>query len=183
MLAAAEAQGIGQDEVYLTGHSLGAAEAEYVAAQLDLPGETYGAPGIPADAIPAAPLSLPVNHVERGDPVGNYSANPDVLNGALFSDDILRFGAPNYLGDPLAGTALAAAGAQFESGTTPAQNAAGLVALAGLASQYHVLTTYAADLDVTLDDPDAFSEPDIAALMAAAGAIPTTSAVVESFLA
>jgi hypothetical protein len=182
VLAAAQAQGSGLDAVYLTGHSLGAAETEFVAAQLSLPGETYGAPGIPAAAIPPGRPSLLVNYVERGDPVGNYSAEPDVLNGFVFSDDILRFGEPTYLGDPLAGAALAVAGAQFGPGTTPDQNAAGLVTLAGLASQYHVLTTYAADLGVTLEDADESGLADIAAMLPSIESI-LQSATAEPFLA
>ena len=66
-------------------------------------GETYGGPGIPADAVPPSAVSRLTNYVERGDPIGNYSANPDVLNGFLFSDDILRFGSPTYLRGLLAG--------------------------------------------------------------------------------
>jgi hypothetical protein len=173
VIAAAEAQGIGGDDVYLTGHSLGAAEAQYVAAQLDLAGETYGGPGIPADAVPPSAVSRLTNYVERGDPIGNYSADPDVLNGFLFGDDILRFGSPTYLGGLLAGAALEAAGALFGPGTTPAQNAAGLTALAGLADEYHPLATYADDLGVTLDDPGAYGSvgPDAARWFAAAHAV------------
>lgn len=150
---AALAQGIPATEIFVTGHSLGGAEAAYVAAQLDLPGETYGAPGIAAAAIPEGAISQLVNYVERGDPVGNYSANPDLLNGFLQSQQILRFGEPSYLGDLLPGLALIAVGEQFGPGTTPEENAAGLAALVGLAAEYHVLGTYAADLGVTLEDP------------------------------
>ncbi|WP_431271683.1 hypothetical protein [Dankookia sp. P2] len=155
-LAAAAALGIPETAVFLTGHSLGG-EALFVAAQLDLAGETYGAPGIPAATIPAGAVSQLTNYVERGDPVGNYSAVPDVLNGFVQSPDILRFGPPSYLGGEAAGLALQAAGLLFGPGTTPDENAAGTVAIGGLASQYHVLTTYAADLDVTLQNP---GEPD-----------------------
>jgi hypothetical protein len=156
VLEAAETRGIAAEEVFLTGHSLGGAEAQYVAAQLGLAGETFGAPGIPAADIPAGSASELVNHVEYGDPIGNYSANPNRLNGFLHSDDILRFGEPTYVGDPLAALALEAAGALFGPGTTPEQNAEGLALLAGLAEEFHVLTAYARDLSVTLDDPDPF---------------------------
>jgi hypothetical protein len=154
VLEAAEARGIAAGEVFLTGHSLGGAEAQYVAAQLGLAGETFGGPGIPAADIPAGSVSELVNYVEYGDPFGNYSANPNRINGFLYSDDILRYGEPTYVGDPLAVLALEAAGALFGPGTTPEQNAEGLALIAGLAEEYHVLTTYAADLGVTLDDPD-----------------------------
>ena len=50
-------------------------------------------------------------------------------------------------------TILQAAGALFGPDSTPDENAAGLAALGALARQYHVLTTYAADLGVTLQNP------------------------------
>ncbi|MBL6457435.1 ETX/MTX2 family pore-forming toxin [Belnapia sp. T6] len=154
VLAAAASQGIGAEDVFITGHSLGAAEAQYVAAQLGLAGQTYGGPGIAASTIPADATSRLVNYVEYGDPIGNYSANPNLLNGFLFSDDILRFGTPVYIGDPLARVALEDAGALFGPGTTREQNAEGLAAIATLESQYHPLTTHAGDLGVVLADPD-----------------------------
>ena len=80
VIAAAGAQGIGRDKIYVTGHSLGGAEAAYVAAQLDLPGETYGAPGISASFIPPLAGSQLVNYVEHGDPVGKLQ--PRHVRGA-----------------------------------------------------------------------------------------------------
>jgi hypothetical protein len=151
-LAAAAAQGIPETAFYITGHSLGGAVAAFVAAQLNLPGETFGAPGILAAAIPTGMASKLTNYVEYGDTVGNYSAEPDVLNGFVQSPDILRFGPPSYIGDPLAALALEAAGQLFGPGTTEEENEEGLVALGALATQYHVLTTYALDLGVTLQN-------------------------------
>ncbi len=49
--AVAAAQGISQSSVFVDGHSLGGAEAEYVAAQTGLAGDTFGAPGIAAGDI------------------------------------------------------------------------------------------------------------------------------------
>jgi hypothetical protein len=153
-LLAAAAEGIAPGDVFVTGHSLGAGTAMYVAARLDLAGMTFAAPGIAAAAIPAGGAeSKLVNYVEYGDPVGNYSANPPVLGDFLYSPDILRFGEASYIGDPLGGLGLAAAASLFAPGATEAQQAAGLAALAGLAAEYHPLTTYAADLGVTLADP------------------------------
>ena len=157
VLQAAEAQGIGAADVFVTGHSLGGAEAEYVSAKLGLDGQTYGAPGIPAADIPGASQPLPTDYVEYGDPVGNYSAKPNFLGGFLSSDQILRFGDAAYIGDPFARAGLEVAGALFGPGTTPAQNTEGLGLLAGLAAEDHVLTQYAADLGVTLSDPGAYA--------------------------
>lgn len=172
-LTAAEGQGIAADDVFVTGHSLGAGEAAYAAATFGLAGQTFAAPGIPAGVIPAGRVSELTNFVERGDPVGNYSANPNYLGDFLYSDQILRFGDATYIGNPLARLALEAAGALFGPGTTPQRNAEGLGLLAGLAAEYHVLTTYAEDLGVTLDDPDAYGGIglDAAGLLAAVRAL------------
>lgn len=66
---------------------------------------------------------------------------------------------------------LEAAGALFGSGTTPAENATGLGLLAGLVAKYHVLTAYAADLGVTLDDPGALGNA-TGVLAALSGSVP-----------
>jgi hypothetical protein len=150
VLEAAGARGIAAEDVFLTGHSLGGAEAEYVAAQLGLAGTTFGAPGIPAASIPEGAVAHLANYVERGDPVGNYSANPNLLDGFLFSDQILRFGEPTYLGEPIEGAALAYAGSLFGPDATAQDRLEGLGLLAGLAAEFHVLATYAADLGVPL---------------------------------
>jgi hypothetical protein len=172
VLAAAEARGIAAGDVFVTGHSLGGAEAAYVAAQLGLAGATFGAPGIPAAAIPQGAASRLVNYVEYGDPVGNYSANPNRLDGFLFSDQILRFGAPTYLGDAaVEGAALEFAGALFGPGATAQDRLEGLGLLAGLAAEFHVLTAYAADLGVPLGGRSADGAPagDAAGLQAPGG--------------
>ncbi|GJD48246.1 hypothetical protein OPKNFCMD_0963 [Methylobacterium crusticola] len=161
VLAATDAQHIARDHVTVTGHSLGAGEAAYVAARENLGGTTFAAPGLPPGAVPAAasPEDL-TNYVEFGDPVANYSATPVNYEGAfLFEDGIARYGDPTYVGvdsekDLLRG-ALGAAGAQFEPGTTVAQRAAGLAAFGALAAEYHPLTTYGGDLDLASSVPEA----------------------------
>ena len=92
-------KGIGAGDVFITGHSLGGAEAQYVAAQLDLPGVTFGGPGIPAaDTNPDRPSRL-TNYVEHGDPVGNYAANPPRYLGSIVSSDTIRhFGGQSLIG-------------------------------------------------------------------------------------
>ncbi|MBX9699795.1 MAG: hypothetical protein K2X74_10170 [Acetobacteraceae bacterium] len=152
-LLAAAGAGIAAEDVFVTGHSLGAGIAMHVGAVLDMAGMTFAAPGITAATIPPGQPSRLVNYVEYGDPVGNYSANPDVLGAFVQSPDILRYGDATYVGDPLAAVSLAAAGSLFGPGTTPAENAAGIVALAALAAEYHPLERYAADLGVVLADP------------------------------
>jgi hypothetical protein len=63
---------LGSNPIYLTGHSLGGAEAQDVAFVID-PGEsgvTFGAPG---DPRLTAPVNAPnfINYVDYGDPVGH----------------------------------------------------------------------------------------------------------------
>ncbi len=66
---------LGSNPIYLTGHSLGGAEAENVAFILDpsgnMGGATFGAPG---DPTLQAPVQAPnfINYVDYGDPVGNF---------------------------------------------------------------------------------------------------------------
>lgn len=163
-IAAARAQGYAADDIVLSGHSLGAAEVEYVAAQLDLAGETYGAPGIPRSAIPAGQSSELVNYVEYGDPVGNYNADPNPLGDFLYSDQIVRFGSATYLGHASDRDQLELAGSFFGPGTSDEDHFAGYVLLADAAYQHHLLTHYAHDLHVRLDSvsgPDALTAAQI----------------------
>lgn len=153
-IAAAKAQGFAAEDIFLSGHSLGAAQVQYVAAQLDLAGESYGGPGIPASTIPAGQTSELVNYVEYGDPVGNYNADPNPLGDFLYSDQIVRYGSASYIGDPLDVLQLNIAAEFFGPGTTDAENAAGLAILADAAYDHHLLVHYAADLDVNLPSAD-----------------------------
>jgi hypothetical protein len=63
----------GSRPIYLTGHSLGGAEAEYVASRDHLSGVTFAAPGTLApsynDPVPGQSF---VNYVDWGDPIGNF---------------------------------------------------------------------------------------------------------------
>ncbi|MCK1431072.1 Mbeg1-like protein [Bradyrhizobium sp. 87] len=69
--------------IYLTGHSLGGAEAEYAASQLALDphyanrvhGDTFAAPGILGAFAPDKPLDTFTNFVDFGDPVGNFGGH------------------------------------------------------------------------------------------------------------
>lgn len=69
----------GSHPIYVTGHSLGGLEAEYVASQLDFiqGGATFGAPGLPG--YYSNPLGVGsgafVDYVDYGDPVGNYASD------------------------------------------------------------------------------------------------------------
>ena len=143
-LAVAAAQGISPNDVFVDGHSLGGAEAEYVAANTGLSGDTFGAPGIASADIAPREASHLTNLVDFGDPVGNYSANPDLLGNFLASDQIERFGAPTYLGSPSDARALSTAGRIF--GQTDVGTAVSLGILGHALVNHHLLDSYAADL-------------------------------------
>jgi hypothetical protein len=147
-----ETQGVSRENVFVTGHSLGGAEAEYVAAQLDLGGATFGAPGIHASAVPEGSTPELMNYVVYGDPVGNYSADrPNRLSNILFSDDIHHFGEVQYIGSPVGGLQLDAANALLAPNRTDAEKLAGLGLLVD-AVKYHLIPSYE---DALQSDADA----------------------------
>jgi hypothetical protein len=138
VLEAAEAQGIPRENVFVTGHSLGAAEAEYVAAQLDLAGATFGAPGIHASAIPEGSTPDLVNYVVHGDPFGNYSADPpNRLSNLLYSNDILHVGKVVYIGSPVGGLQLDTANVLLAPNSTDAEKLAGFGLLVDAVKYHH----------------------------------------------
>ena len=69
----AAAKGIASSNVFVTGHSLGGIEAEYVAQQTGLGGVAFESTGIPGSD--GSGNSNFANIVTYGDPVGNYSSD------------------------------------------------------------------------------------------------------------
>ena len=150
VIKAAARQGITKSNVFVAGHSLGAAETEYVAAQVGLSGETFGAPGIPAADVTANPGQL-VDYVEYGDPVGNYASQPPVEGRFIWSDGIDHVGTVKYLGSVLDASSLVLAGILFGTGDAATATALGLLAADFVA--FHRVAVYAADLGVVLSNP------------------------------
>lgn len=154
----AAAQGIGRSNVFLAGHSLGAADAEFVATKTGLAGTTFGTPGISTSIFGSKPSQL-TNYVEFGDPVGNYANNADYpfpgppLGPIVLNGTIQHYGGQSLLGNqfpdqlPLVGAAAA-----FALNTEAGFAAAG-TALAG-ALYFHQLQVYADSLHVTLGSTD-----------------------------
>jgi hypothetical protein len=68
-------QDISSSNVFVTGHSLGGIEAEYVAQQTGLGGIGFEPTGIPKSATTAGNGSNFVDVVTYGDSVGNYSSD------------------------------------------------------------------------------------------------------------
>lgn len=146
--AAAESQGIAASDIFVAGHSSGGAVAEYVAVKTGLGGTTFGAPGIPAADINTGLPSHLTNYVDYGDPVGNYSDNPDRVGNLLLGEGIERYGRATYVGQPSDAVPLAAAGRLF--GTSRFGTAAAVGILAKGIADHHLLADYAADLGTTL---------------------------------
>lgn len=123
-------QNLGSNPIYLTGHSLGGAEAQDVAFIIN-PGEnvsgvTFGAPG---DPTLSAPVKTPnfIDYVDYGDPVGNFGNH---------------FGTVQHVGSPLNATVLTVA--EIEALVTHG------LSLAEVAGIFHPLTHYASDLGLHL---------------------------------
>jgi serralysin len=156
VISAAEAAGYTTSDIFLAGHSLGAAEAEYVATQTGLSGTTFGTPGIPTGDIPATTPSQFTDYVERGDPVGNYAVGWNDFD-LLQTQNVQHFGTALPLGSYESASLLYLANATYvtaENAPTKVEELAGIAATVALldkaAVDYHALLTYATDLGVTV---------------------------------
>ena len=156
VIAQAAAQGISKDDIFVTGHSLGAAEAEYADVATGLRGATFGTPGISSDFVPPGSTSGLTNYVEDGDPVGNYAyTGPASPEGAfIYSDKIGHFGATKYIGHAVDSAPLYIAGAAYGTGKPALQDAA-LALLLGAAAEFHPISVYADTLHHPLINPPA----------------------------
>lgn len=156
VIAAAEGAGYSKSAIFLAGHSLGAAEAEYAAIQTGLSGMTFGTPGLPSAEIPT-PLGVSfTDYVERGDPVGNYAYGWNDF-ALLQTQNVQHLGDAQALGTYASAALLYSANLTYAAALeapTRVEEVAGLVATVGLlgeaAVKYHALLTYAADLGVTV---------------------------------
>jgi hypothetical protein len=148
-IADAESQGYKKTDIYLDGHSLGGADAEYVASQLAIPGTTFGAPGIPAGDITSGATPSITDYVELGDPVGNY-AQGGSEGSIVQSDNIVHYGTVGWIGSYLGIVPLTTAAIAYDAGDYATAIAALAVAL-----PFHLLGTYADSLGAPpLDNGD-----------------------------
>jgi hypothetical protein len=74
VIGIANQQGVTTDNIFVTGHSLGGAEAEAAASATGLGGVTFAAPGVPNYSNAGAQPNL-TNYVEYGDSVANYASD------------------------------------------------------------------------------------------------------------
>lgn len=119
----AEERGSAPAPIYVTGHSLGGAEAEYVALQnnFTVGGAAFGAPGI-AQYTNSSPPANFVSYVAYGDPVANYAS--DVRGETGFApttgmDHVTSGLSPVLVGVPANAANLALASLAFNANLPP----------------------------------------------------------------
>jgi hypothetical protein len=146
---AAGALGYGADPIYVTGHSLGGTEAEAAAIALNSSVQggfisgavTFGATGVPGYLSPGGNNDF-INYVDYGDVVGNF-ANDSLSELSLLAAAVKmgsHFGSVDQVGSPLNAALIAAAFATDD-----------VEALGALIVNYHILSNYAADLNLAFD--------------------------------
>jgi hypothetical protein len=147
VIQAAAGQGISTDNIFVTGHSRGGAEAESVAANLGLGGATFGAPGVPQFTTSGGNSNL-TDYVDYGDPVGNFAS--DTVSGAqLAGPNMDHVGNVVMVGNIANQQGLLDAGYALNNDT---DGSAGPYVLGILAGQLgdHMLGNYANDLNSPL---------------------------------
>jgi hypothetical protein len=149
----ANAEGYATSNVFVTGHSLGGIEAEYVASQTGLAGMAFEPTGLPAADITSAGSNF-VDIVEYGDPVGNYAS--DVAGEQPFGPAYVAGGGkvPHYgnivfIGNPADQTTLSHDMAAW--GKSLLADAGVLLDWAYLELDHHMPGVQAHDLGVTLN--------------------------------
>jgi hypothetical protein len=108
--SAAAARGIPATQIFVTGHSLGGSEAEYIASlpQFGYGGATFGATGIPG-YVNSGPQPALVDYVDRGDPIGNYASDTKAAEpGFAPASNMDHVGTLVPVGSTIDGYALAA---------------------------------------------------------------------------
>jgi hypothetical protein len=141
------ASGVDPDTIYLTGHSLGGAEAQYVAFALGHFGTniggavTFGAPGI------------------YDGPEKQHNADPDVINYIHYGDPIANYGdhygQTEYLGSDSFSTITSIVSgierlAELVNPNLIARTLLTVITTAAAASIYHPQDQYADELDLQL---------------------------------
>ncbi|TRW88045.1 hypothetical protein FK535_06385 [Mycolicibacterium sp. 018/SC-01/001] len=152
--AAAASQGYAADDIFVTGHSLGGWEAQYVAQQLGLPGVSFEAPGMNSTVDGNGRNSMFVNIITYGDPAGFLAT--DVPGLQPFMPPYVPGGGskPHYgnvvlIGDPAAMTPLLNAVTLWHTG--PIRNLVFLFDFTVNFFQYHLPGIQAYHLDVVPD--------------------------------
>jgi hypothetical protein len=154
VIGMAKLEGYSTSNIFVTGHSLGGIEAEYVAQKTGLAGIGFESTGIPVSNGEGSGGNF-VNIVTYGDPVGNYAS--DIKGEQPFSARYVAGGGalPHYgniveIGNAADQTTLTNDVAKWGDGNVGDQ--AGVLAnLVGLLVDFHLPGTQAHDLGVTLN--------------------------------
>jgi hypothetical protein len=157
VISLAEAQGFSKSNIFVTGHSLGGIEAEFVAQQTGLGGIGFEPTGIATTAPAGVTGANFVNIVTDGDPVGNFASDinadqplaPTFVSGGGAAP---HFGSIVIIGNAADETTLSTDAKDFD---TPAGDAAGTTATVALILDFHLPGTQAHDLNVTLSPSSA----------------------------
>ena len=179
VVRAANLQRFATSNIFVTGHSLGGIEAEYVAQHTGLAGIGFESTGIPHYAGQGSGANF-VNVVTYGDPVGNYAS--DIRGEQPFAPAYVAGGGalPHYgqivmVGSPSDQTTLSQGVAGWGGGSI-LNNVAVLGNLITLLADFHLPGTQAHDLGVTLNPysqlVDGIGIQDRAVLSAAGDSIP-----------
>lgn len=150
VIATAAARGITSANVFVTGHSLGGIEAEYVAQQTGLGGIAFESTGIPAAANAAAGKNF-VNVVTYGDPVANYASDISAMQPFAPSSGLAHYGQVVLVGNPADEVTLHNDVQGWGNWWNPIQQAGILTNLIGLMGNFHLPGVQAHDLGVTLN--------------------------------
>jgi hypothetical protein len=150
----AKLEGYSTNNIFVTGHSLGGIEAEYVAQHTGLAGIAVESTGIPVDKSAGSGSNF-VNIVTDGDPVGNYAS--DIKGEQPFAAAYTPAGGalPHYgqivqIGNPSDQATLTQDVAKWGDGSLT-DNATVLANLVGLLSDFHLPGVQAHDLGVSLN--------------------------------
>jgi len=148
----ANLEGYSTSNVFVTGHSLGGIEAEYVASQTGMAGIAFAPTGLPAGDITTSGSNFAII-VNYGDPVGSYAS--DIAGEQPFGPAYKASGGkiPHYgnviiIGNPADQTTLSNDMAPW--GTTLKADAGVLLDWAEMLLAHHLPGVYAHDLGVTL---------------------------------
>jgi hypothetical protein len=150
-------EGYSTSNIFVSGHSLGGIEAQYVASQTGLAGIAFAPTGLPASDITSSGSNF-VNILNYGDPVGSYAS--DIAGEQPFGPAYVAGGGkiPHYgnvviIGEPSDQTTMSSEMAPW--GTTLGADAGVLLDWALLLLAHHLPGVYAHDLGVTLNPSSA----------------------------
>ena len=154
VIAAANAQGYANSQIFVTGHSLGGIQASYVAQQTGLGGAAFESTGIPRSATAVGDGSNFLSFATYGDPVASLGSDIQGFQpvspayAAGQAGDLPHYGTLVMIGDVADQVSMAAEMSLWNTGAlTTAAVATDMLTVRLIA--YHLPGTQAADLGIT----------------------------------